>query len=196
MDVKKIGYGDLLQADIIVTTSTHATSKAIRLGTGGSVSHALIYAGGNRIVEAIPGGVREVHLDKALESDTVLAIALRHFRLTTGQRQQVIDNARKFLNLPYDKIGAAGAGVNSSNGFKIAVAGCIFSPTACAAGGTVIENNARPSNADKAFFCSELVSRAFELAGVKLVNAKPSFTHPSMLLNAPELRYVGHLRGA
>jgi uncharacterized protein YycO len=196
MNVIKIGYQNLMQADIIVTTTDHTTSRVIRGGTGGDVSHALIYAGQHTIVEAHTVGVREIPINRAFPSDTLFAIALRHTGLTQEQRQKVIDNARKFLNRPYDYVGAAGAGVNSSNGTKIAVAGCILSAAACIGGAGAITNNARSKNADEAFFCSELVARAFELAGVKLVDAKPSYTHPGMIHRSSVLRYIGHLIGA
>jgi hypothetical protein len=196
MSIKRIGYESLVVADIIVTASATSTSKVIRAGTGGAVSHAILYAGKNSIVEAVTsGGVREGHLDKAFDSDTVLAMVYRHGGLTPTQRQRVIDNARKFLNRPYDKIGAAGAGVNSSNGSMIAAGVCKISVVGCVAGGIAIKNNAGAENADKAFFCSELVVRAFELAGVKLVDSKPSFAHPSLLLRSSVLQYVGHLIG-
>jgi uncharacterized protein YycO len=195
MDITRIGYRDLLQADIIVTASSGTSSKVIRASTGGPVSHAFIYTGENTIVEAVTsGGVREINIKDAFDG-AYLAIALRHMGLNQGQRQRVVDHVRKFKNLPYDKVGAAGAGVNSANGSTIAASGCMISLAACVGGTAAIANNAREKNADKAFFCSELVARAFQLSGAKLVYAKPSFTHPSMIRHSSVLRYVGHLIG-
>jgi uncharacterized protein YycO len=193
----KIGFGNLQPADIIVSTTDHAQSRAIRTAIGGVVSHASIYAGQGTIVEAVGEGVREVTVDVAMPDYTTLAIALRHNGLSQGQRQEIINNARKFLGRPYDKIGAAGSGVNGTRGILISLAGCgIVGAKVCSTGIAAVRDNARPEKADEAFFCSELVARAFDLVGVKLVDSTPSYTNPRMIHTSNMLRYVGHLRGA
>jgi uncharacterized protein YycO len=193
----KIRYGNLMQADIIVSTTDHAQSRAIRAAIGGVVSHALIYTGQSSIVESITEGVREIPIAKAITEDTTLAIVLRHNGLSQGQRQEIIGAARKFLGRPYDKIGAAGSGINSTRGALISLAGCgIVGAQVCAGGIAAIRDNARPEKADEAFFCSELVARAFELAGAKLVTTTPSYANPRMIHTSKVLQYVGHLRGA
>jgi uncharacterized protein YycO len=195
----KIEYRDLLQADIIVTASTGAGSKFIRGGTGGAVSHAMVYLGQDMVVEAVPTyGVRENLINNALK-DVFFAVALRHSRLNPGQRQQVSDNARKYLGRGYDYVGAAGAGATSGPGATIAVSVYIIPGLGALAGwigGGVVANNAREKNADDKFFCSELVAKAFEDAGARLTDSKPSYTYPNMILRSSALRYVGHLRGA
>jgi hypothetical protein len=55
-------------------------------------------------------------------------------------------------------------------------------------------DNAKPENADNAFFCSELVARCFELAGAPVVEGSPSFTAPRAIRMANTLLYLGKLK--
>jgi len=57
-----------------------------------------------------------------------------------------------------------------------------------------VADNARPDNADRAFFCSELVARVFELAGAPLLEGSPSFTTPRHIRVANTLLYIGKLK--
>jgi uncharacterized protein YycO len=196
MSEVKIGLGNLLQADIIVSTTDHAQSKTIRAAIGGVVSHALLYTGQNTFVEAVAIGVREAPIDVAIPGDTTLAIVLRHNGLSQVQRQKIVDNARKFLGRPYDKIGAAYS-IDGKRGIMISITGCgLAGPLACTGGWVAARNNAKPENADNAFFCSELVARAFEMAGARLVDTISSYANPRMVHTSKALQYVGHLRGA
>jgi len=196
----KIESRNLLQADIIVCASTSVSSKIIRYGTWGDASHAMIYAGQDRVVDAVPGdGVREVTLSEGLTKDVFSASVYRHLQLTSEQRQKVVDSARKYLKREYDYVGAGGAGARSGPGATAAVVVCsipLLGAAACTAGGGTILNNERKEKADEKFFCSELVAKAFEDAGAKLFDSEPSSIYPGMLLKSSTLRYVGHLRGA
>jgi hypothetical protein len=71
--------------------------------------------------------------------------------------------------------------------------GCSISLLLCAAGTAEIRDNAKPENADRAFFCSELVARCFELAGAPVVEGSPSFTAPRHIRVATTLLYLGKL---
>jgi hypothetical protein len=191
---KMIKFEQLLPADIIVTASKTGRSNAIRSVTSSDVSHSILYLGQNTVIEALGQGVVARSIRSALDSDTILAIALRHRSLTPTQRMLVVKEARKFLGRPYDYTGAAGAGVKSSRGGRaIAQGGCVISPLGCHFGDRAIKENAKPENADKKFFCSELVTRAFELACAPLLNTRPSYIHPGMIHESKVLLYVGHL---
>jgi hypothetical protein len=85
----------------------------------------------------------------------------------------------------------------------LTAAGCVISPFSC---GTVnlgrgatdlaVANNAGDENKDNAFFCSELVGRAFQLAGVPLSDGvEPSFMNPRDVRISSKLIYIGHLIG-
>jgi hypothetical protein len=159
----------------------------------------MLYVGGSYVIEAVGPGVVRRPLAEALEGAT-LAIALRRRNLTEKQRSAVIDYATKFAlkNLPYDAIGAAGAGIaTGSKGAALTGFGCaVYLPLCAFAGGAAtgaVLNNARAENADNAFFCSELVARCFELAGAPVVDGAASFAAPRAIRMANTLLNLGKL---
>jgi uncharacterized protein YycO len=184
-------FGHLRPADIIVSTTDATVSKLIRSGTGGSVSHAMLYLGqGKGVVEAIESGVQVRPLARALDHAS-LAIALRR-RDLGSKADEVMRHAVSFAGRPYDKVGAAGAGLSNQRGRLIATLGCTIAlgPMLCGIGGVAIARNASAGKQDDAFFCSELVSRAFELAGVPIVDGSPSAANPRTLRVSPYLLFV------
>jgi hypothetical protein len=186
----------LRPADIICSTTDAAISAVIRAGIGSSVSHCMIYVGGSFVIEAVGEGVRRRPITVAI-GNASLAIALRRRMLTEKQRSAVLGFASAFeaRHLPYDALGAAGAGVaTGSKGAVLAGFGCqVYLPICALAGGSVMDN-ARPENADKAFFCSELVARCFELAGAPVVEGPSSFAAPRAIRMANTLLYLGKLK--
>jgi hypothetical protein len=189
-----ISVSTLRPADIIVSTTNAGVSAVIRAGIGSSVSHSMIYVGGSHVVEAIAAGVTRQPLADAL-NHAVLAIALRRRNLTAQQRGAVVEHANQFAlkSLPYDKIGAAGSGTTTGRGGLLAGFGCSISLAFCAIGTAEVRDNAKPANADKAFFCSELVARCFELAGAPVVEGAASFATPRHIRVATTLLYLGKL---
>ncbi len=191
-----ISVNALRPADIICSTTDAAISAVIRAGIGSSVSHCILYVGGSFVIEAVGEGVRRRPLAEAIEGAN-LAIALRRRGLTEQQRSAVLEHANRFAlkALPYDALGAAGAGVaTGSKGAVLAGFGCqVYLPLCALAGGSVLDN-AKPENADKAFFCSELVARCFELAGAPVVEGSASFAAPRAIRMATTLLYLGKLK--
>jgi uncharacterized protein YycO len=164
----------------------------IRNSTGTDFSHTVLYIGNGQVVEAISEGVVERALADALH-ETTLAIALRRRFMTGATKDAVVRQARSFANqgLPYDLVGAAGAGLSHGRG----QAACVASPFMCANLALAAANNARDANRDRKFFCSELVARCFELAGVPISNQHASYMTPRSVRVAPNLIYIGHLVG-
>ncbi len=189
-------FNALRPADIICSTTNAAISAVIRAGIGSSVSHCMLYVGGSIVVEALGDGVQRRPLKAAMD-DASLAIALRRRNLTEKQRNSVLALANGFAarHVPYDALGAAGAGVaTGSKGALLAGFGCqVYLPFCAIAAGTVMDN-AKPENADKAFFCSELVARVFELAAAPVVEGSPSFAAPRAIRMATTLLYLGKLK--
>ena len=78
-----LGLQALQRADIIVTTASSVVSWGIRAAesvesdTISYVSHAMIYAGHGRVIEAIGGGVGEHDLEKDLQPP-VLSLVSGH----------------------------------------------------------------------------------------------------------------------
>lgn len=182
----------LRPADIIVSTTDAGVSAVIRAGTGSSVSHSMVYVGGGFVIEAVERGVLKNQLTDAL-NQAVLAIALRRRNLTEKQRADVIKYATQFMWRPYDKVGAAGSGTSLGRGSLLAAFGCGITLGLCVVGIVGMGDNAKPANADRAFFCSELVARVFELAGASVVEGAPSYTTPRQIRMANTLLYLGKL---
>jgi hypothetical protein len=111
-----------------------------------------------------------------------------------ADQDKVVAAAKAFENRPYDKIGAVGSGMygNSRNQI-LAGAGCTINVIACAFVLKEISDNEKDENADKKFFCSELVARAFSEAGFPIVNGKATTMTPQTVYVSSMLSYVGHL---
>jgi uncharacterized protein YycO len=196
----------LRKADIIVSTTNANISKAIRQAIGSDFSHTMLYKGSGWIIEAIEQGVIERPWSEA-SAEATLAIALRRRNMSDAQRDAVVANALGFKERPYDKVGAAGAGMYKKRGAAITsglvFGGCIINPTTCGlitsgktAADIAVANNASDKNKDNAFFCSELVARAYQLAGVPLADGvEPSFMNPREVRMSSKLIYIGHLIG-
>lgn len=185
----------LRPADIIVSTTNATASSVIRNATGSSVSHAMVYIGNQFVIEAISAGVVKRTLTQALR-DATLAIALRRRNLSKQQASDVVKHAEDFVakKIPYDNIGAAGSGIATKRGGLLAATACGISLVGCHIGTSEIAKNARKENADKAFFCSELVARLFELAGAPITGGSPSFTTPRHVRVAANLLYIAHIK--
>lgn len=201
----KVKITELRKADVIVSTTGAAVSGVIRFGTGTDVSHTMLYTGYSWVIEAISEGVVERAWSEA-SAEATLAIALRRRDMTDALRDSVVNHAKSFAGRPYDVHGAAGAGLTKTRGAVLSGAisgglsiipliGPIFQ-TGRTVEDIAIANNARDSNKDKAFFCSELVARSFELAGRPLSDGiTPSFMNPREVRVSSTLMYVGHLIG-
>jgi cell wall-associated NlpC family hydrolase len=188
-----VGYvcippSELRPADIIVSTGRAFISGAIRTATGADISHTILYIGEGRVIEAISAGVIERDLSEAL-AEANLAIALRRRNLTGDARATVLRSAKGYKGLPYDYVGAAGAGFTHKRG-KLAA---LLSPGPSAALYLAALNNARDVNKDTRFFCSELVARCYELAALPISAEEASWVTPRSVRVSSALLYVGHL---
>jgi uncharacterized protein YycO len=152
----------------------------------------MLYIGSHEVVEAIGEGVVRRALALAL-MDATLAIVLRRRNLSGNQAADVVGHALSFNGRPYDKIGAVGSGTTMGRGAVLAQVGCRLSLLACGGTAALIAMNASESQRDESFFCSELVSRAFELAGVPIVDGPASFASPRTVRVSRHLYYMGRL---
>lgn len=184
--------------DLILSTSDGITSEAIRWGTDSSVSHAALYIGNGRMVEAIPEGVLEAPLSAALGDDS-LAVVVRYPGLTTQQGSRIADFARQ----------AASSGAQY-NTFGIVRQALFLLWTML--GGS--DESARGflgridlGSDENQWFCSEFIVDAYRASGVLLLPADAKWVTPKDLHNLREgdftnlgslngkLAYVGHLKG-
>jgi hypothetical protein len=188
-----ISVEELRPADIIVSTTNAGISAVIRNAIGSSVSHCMLYVGGSFIIDATEIGVERRRLTDAI-GEASLAIALRRRGLTAQQRSAVLQHAEQFRRRPYDTPGAVGAGAYTRRGLALATVGCRIMLPFCPLATASVIDNAKPENADNAFFCSELVARCFELAGAPVVEGPASAATPRHIRVATTLLYIGKIK--
>jgi hypothetical protein len=198
-DYRTINFNQLSKADIIFTTARNSLiSQTIRKATDSIISHTMFVADGIYIIDSTDThdikGVAKRPWQDAKEGCTLAIVMRRHSLLNLADQNKVVEAAQSFNGRPYDKLGAAGSGMmGSSRNMILAGAGCTLSIMACGFLLTQIAENAKDENADKAFFCSELVARAFSVAGFPIVNGKATNMIPQMVFTSSALSYVGHL---
>jgi hypothetical protein len=194
-DYKLINFNQLSKADIIFTTDRNSSlSTTIRTACNSIISHAMLVVDGVNIIDSTGTGVHTRSWETA-KHDVTLAIVMRRKGLTNGDDQdKVVAVAKSFENRPYDKLGAAGSGMMGNTRNQIlAGAGCVISVLACGFLSYEIVENAKDENADKAFFCSELVARSFTKAGFSIIDGKATNMTPNAVYISSWLSYVGHL---
>ena len=188
--------------DILLSSEPTVVSASIRAMTFAPVSHAAVYVGDGRIVDAMRLGVRVRELDELLE-EAAFVLVLRYPELT-GDQAAVI--AKYSVN-------RSGAGFNFLGislhvPFSIARRLCelplVTAPIrdACIRAMGVMH---RLAASETRLFCSQLVLQAYRHAGVLVTQADPRLISPADILHMREgdvpsvniakpLRYVGHLK--
>lgn len=188
-----IGPDALHIGDIIVATTTHPVSWAIRTATGSPVSHAMLYIGGGQVVEAVGSGVTMRSLADAI-ADASLAVAFRHPTITEEQALRARDFAGRHLDEAYAYRGLA-------RGLRFRLDQLVH----CR--GKTGEEYQRcrdwygkvdlgtPTNDE--FYCSQLVLAAYADAGLPLTAQPPHWSSPQDIVDlalTSTLAYVGHLK--
>jgi len=138
--VKRINIEKLQPGDIILTASMTKAGKAVRLSTGGIVSHAMICVQHGSIIDSTADGVQAWNLQRELFQDDegVFAFRLRE-ALPPAVLSRVIDFARSEIGTRYSTAEAARS----------------------------VLGGPKPRNGRQ--FCSRLVARAYASVGVQLV---------------------------
>jgi len=171
----------LQPGDIILTTDRDSIlAKGIRKGSGSPFSHAMIYIGDGKVVEAANFGTGDVRdlvrpskealdvrvgvrpLKEALEGSDY-TVTYRHPDLTLGKAQSMIMTALSMVGTKYD-------------------IGAIISPS---------PDLCKINDLNSEYFCSELVAYLFKTEGIFLTEKSPGCTTPGDI--AETVPYVGHL---
>jgi len=182
-DAAAIDAEALKPGDILLSADPTLPSASIRLMTLSPVSHAALYIGHGRVVEALSGGVRVRSLDELLD-EAALVLVLRHPELTAEQAGQVVDYA----------VGKSGAGFSFVGmtlqlPFTISRRACelpLVSSTlrdVCLRGIAVLPKLAAQ---ETRFFCSQLVLQAYRHGGLQLTGADPRRISPADILHMRE----------
>lgn len=187
---KLLDLTDIKPADIIVTRNNHAQSKVIRVGSCSSYSHALLAIENGQGVEAVGKGTRRDYLNVLLREASYAAL-YRHKNMNAHFEGWICHYAEEQVRAgkSYDYIGAARAGVATGcNGvFRGEIIGLFIQITDELKKGSQAEH-------DKSFFCSELVVRAYEEAGLPLVNTSAKSVTPGALVKSNYLDFVKDIK--
>jgi len=187
--VNQLKSQDLVAGDIIATRNHSAGSRGIRLATGGSVSHAILYTGSKLgshwAVDATTdqGVTRELLHQKISSASYAVA-----FRSNTATSQQCA-KACSWAELQ--------AQMSKQYDFKTAAR--VGKPTRYTSVGRLIiladnvEAWLNPEGHDASFMCSELVFRSFEVAGAPLIDKPAHNLSPSMVFRTKRLNCLGRL---
>lgn len=140
--------------DVILTADKTFSSYMVRLGTLGRFSHASIYLG-RTVIEATPDGVFSVNPQRILRADNNHIAVYRH---KTGLSKEQV---RKLIEYAHSKVGSLYA----------------FSET------VLMQVRSKLGTGEtKKLFCSRLVAKAYQYAGVDLGNLRdPSYCTPQQL---------------
>jgi hypothetical protein len=193
---------DLRPGDIVLTSMPGMVGASIELLTLAPVSHAAIYEGDGRIVEALRPAVRERTIDTVMVEESE-ALVLRHPGLTDAQAERVVAYAKGRLGSDFNYVG-----VTLQTPVVLARRACELPLVpgvvrdACIRTLGVLNPLA---GSDERLFCSQLVLEAYRHAGVPLADADPTILTPADILHMREgdvpsfriatpLHYVGHLK--
>lgn len=180
----------LRTADIVLTKSQTFNSRAIQGSTCSTYSHALLMVSPTLAVEALPSGVDRLNLAdlrKDAKEQNGEILVLRHRSISFAQAMKVAAYTQQQVGKPYDPIGAARSA--AMTGCKAAK---VIPPLLQI---TLIDELSKLTDTahDKTFYCSELVARAFEIAGAPLSRYKARNVSPGEILKAEALMIVGQI---
>jgi uncharacterized protein YycO len=197
-----VGVDALRAGDILLSADPGVTSAGVRLVTLSPVSHAALYVGDGRIVEAVGSGVRLRTIPAVLDAEAVV-VAFRDPRVTPGDGRTIADYALSQVGRRYDHLGVV---LQVPFSIERRVCELPLIPTLvrdyCIRGFAIIQLGAYSNDQ---FFCSQFVLEAYRQAGLPLTDAAPRWLTPRDILHMREgdvpsvkvrqtLVYVGHLK--
>lgn len=175
-------------ADILVTNSPTLQSRGIQGATCSSYSHAVLVLDAQFCIEATPqNGVSRLTITEALASSTK-ADLFRYRGITHFHAQKVCNAILQFEGKPYDFRGAVRSAISS---------GCSYAKPLIPA--TVLIEVADDvlkdqNDHDSQFYCSELIVRAFENAGLYITTYPAHAVSPGGLVKSDMLKFIGSLK--
>ncbi len=149
-----IGRQDLRPGDILVSTEAGGISQTIRKATLSAYSHASLYIGDGKIIDATKPGVRERNL-AALTQPALRVGVIRVGSLTAAQTNQVLSTTKSLVGKPYNTTGLAVGLATELN--------LIYRTYRLVTGNALKVSG---STLGRGYFCSELVIKAYKSAGL------------------------------
>lgn len=197
-----LGREDIAPGDILLSADPTFVSTSIRAMTFAPVSHAAVYIGDGRLVDAMRPGVRVRGLNELLD-EAAMVLVLRYPDLTAEQAAAISEYAVHRSGTGFNFLG-----VTLHIPFSLARRICELPLVpaglrdACIRSVGVLNHLAAR---ERRVFCSQLVLLAYRNAGVNVTAADPRLISPADLLHmregdvpsvsvAKQLRYVGLLK--
>lgn len=194
--------GDLRPGDILLSSGRSGVAVGIQVLTMAPVSHASLYLGDQRVVEAVGEGIRERPLQAMIDEEHAV-VAFRHPAIARQHVALMDDFFREHAGRKYNYVG-----VLLQAPFTLERKLCelpLVPPLVrdfCIRGIASIQLGLGRNDQ---FFCSQFVLEAYRRAGVPLTDADPRLISPADLLHMREgdvssvrihqpLVYVGHLK--
>ncbi|BET27058.1 permuted papain-like amidase YaeF/Yiix C92 family enzyme [Limnobacter thiooxidans] len=175
-------------ADIIVTNSGNLQSRGIQGVTCASYSHAILVLNNSFCIEATPQfGVARVALSEVLNGATKVDL-FRYRGITHFYADKVCNSIIRYEGKPYDFRGAVRSAISSgcSNVKRLLPATVLIE---------VADEVLKDQSAhDSQFYCSELIVRAFEMAGLFVTKYPAHAVSPGGLVKSESLKFVKALK--
>jgi hypothetical protein len=197
-----VGPEALQPGDILLTSTPGFAAAGIELLTIGAVSHAAVYIGDGRIVEAVRSGVRERSIDRVIREES-LALVLRYPGLSEPQSRRIRAYAMQKIGAGFNFFG-----VTLQIPYSITRRLCELPLVDTAVRDACIRAMgvfSQLADTEEQLFCSQLVLQAYRHAGLPLTDADPRIISPADILHMREgdvpsvsirkpLHTVGHLK--
>ncbi len=155
--LKRLNDAVLRPGDIVLTTTTAAVSKAIRIATGSDISHAMLCVEDRSVIDATGEGVHARNTQRLFFEDEC---SINVLRLRGGISDAQLAAVQTYMR------GHIGTQYSTKEAMLTVLGG------------------ARQWTRKQ--FCSRLVAQAFASAGIRLV-ADPNFCSPANLKDSPLL---------
>ncbi len=196
----KLDVAYLKPGDILVSTTSATESSIIRMGTHSVVSHAMLYIGEGKVIEAIGEGVKIRLIEENINSRGYKNVmAYRYPSLSSNKAELMVGYATRLKGKGYDFKALVGVAESSdallmrANPYMAAVLNPI------GYGGQMLVHHFAQKgsfNDVNKYFCSELVFESYQKSGVILMNQPPHMSYPQQIIDLGakgSLNYLGNL---
>jgi hypothetical protein len=157
---------ELQVADVILSTTAAVISTIIKKGTLSHYSHAMLYAGAGKVVEAVGEGVVWRSIKDATR-DALYAHCYRLKGLTAEKANRMVEFAKSKAGGAYAMPGVLGG----SGIVAVAAPGLLLTRYGVNRIKTAVGGK-------RSYFCSELVEDAYESESLTVSRYWPSMTNP------------------